>query len=95
MVDDEPRLVELITGCLTENDDRVTGAHDETSAVFASRQADVDAVALDLMLPGMSGPEVCQQLRREGNDVPILMLTARGAVAERGSRPHGRVLVPR
>ena len=73
----------------------VTGAHDETSAVFASRQADVDAVVLDLMLPGMSGPEVCQQLRREGNDVPILMLTAREAVAERGSRPHGRVLVPR
>jgi two-component system, OmpR family, response regulator len=73
----------------------VTGAHDETSAVFASCQADVDAVVLDLMLPGMSGPEVCQQLRREGNNFQILMLTAREAVAERGSRPHGRVLVPR
>jgi DNA-binding response OmpR family regulator len=38
---------------------------------------------LDLMLPGLSGTAVCQQLRREGNDVPILMLTARGAVSER------------
>src|SRR3954462_12990074 len=83
VVDDEPRMVELITGYLTENDVQVTGAHDGTSALFAARQIDVDAVVLDLMLPGMSGTEVCQQLRREGNDVPILMLTARGTVAER------------
>ena len=83
VVDDEPRMVELITGYLTENDVRVTGANDGTTALFAARQADVDAVVLDLMLPGMSGTEVCQQLRREGNDVPILMLTARGTVAER------------
>jgi DNA-binding response OmpR family regulator len=83
VVDDEPRMVQLITGYLTENDVRVTAAHDGTSALFASRQADVDAVVLDLMIPGMSGTEVCEQLRREGNDVPILMLTARGSVAER------------
>jgi DNA-binding response OmpR family regulator len=83
VVDDEPRMVELITGYLSEKDVQVTGAHDGTSALFAARQADVDAVVLDLMLPGMSGTEVCRQLRREGNDVPILMLTARGAVAER------------
>jgi DNA-binding response OmpR family regulator len=83
VVDDEPRMVELVTGYLHENDVKVTGAHDGTSALFAARQADVDAVVLDLMLPGMSGTEVCRQLRSEGNDVPILMLTARGAVAER------------
>jgi DNA-binding response OmpR family regulator len=83
VVDDEPRMVELITGYLGENGARVTGAHDGVSGLFAARQADVDAVVLDLMLPGMSGTEVCEQLRSEGNDVPILMLTARGAVAER------------
>jgi DNA-binding response OmpR family regulator len=83
VVDDEPRMVELITGYLAENDVRTTGAHDGTSGLFAARQADVDALVLDLMLPGMSGTEVCKQLRREGNDVPILMLTARGTVAER------------
>ena len=43
----------------------------------------VDAVVLDLMLPGISGTDVCRRLRAEGNDVPILMLTARGAVPER------------
>src|SRR4051794_2296633 len=83
VVDDEPRMVELISGYLGENDVRVTGAHDGTSALYAARQPDVDAIVLDLMLPGISGTEVCQQLRREGNDVPILMLTARGAVSER------------
>jgi DNA-binding response OmpR family regulator len=83
VVDDEPRLVELISDYLAQSAVRVTGAHDGTSALFAARQPDVDAVVLDLMLPGLSGTEVCEQLRREGNDVPILMLTARGAVAER------------
>jgi DNA-binding response OmpR family regulator len=83
VIDDEPRMVELITDYLSENDVRATGAHDGTSGLYAARQADVDAVVLDLMLPGMSGTEVCEQLRREGNDVPILMLTARGTVAER------------
>jgi two-component system OmpR family response regulator len=43
----------------------------------------VDAVVLDLMLPGMGGVEVCRSLRRELNDVPVLMLTARGSVTER------------
>jgi DNA-binding response OmpR family regulator len=83
VVDDEPRMVELVTGYLTENGVRVTGVHDGSSALDAARGPDVDAVVLDLMLPGISGIQVCEQLRREGNDVPILMLTARGAVSER------------
>jgi DNA-binding response OmpR family regulator len=83
VVDDEPRMVELVTGYLTENGARVTGVHDGSSALDAARGPDVDAVVLDLMLPGISGSQVCEQLRREGNDVPILMLTARGAVSER------------
>jgi DNA-binding response OmpR family regulator len=83
VVDDEPRMVELIAGYLEEHGLRVTGAHDGLSGITAARQPDVDAVVLDLMLPGMSGIDVCRQLRREGNDVPIVMLTARGAVSER------------
>ena len=46
-------------------------------------------MVLDLMLPGVGGLDVCRRLRREGNDVPILMLTARGAVAERVAGPGG------
>ena len=83
LVDDEPRLVELITGYLGEKGVSTTTAHDGPTGLAAARGNDVDAVVLDLMLPGLSGTAVCQQLRREGNDVPVLMLTARGAVSER------------
>ena len=42
-----------------------------------------DLVVLDIMLPGIDGLEVCQRLRDEGNDVPVLFLTARGSDADR------------
>ncbi|MEO5711636.1 MAG: response regulator transcription factor [Nocardioidaceae bacterium] len=83
VVDDERRMVELVTGYLEEVGIRTTGCHDGHEALVAARGADVDAMVLDLMLPGVAGIDVCRRLRREGNDVPILMLTARGAVAER------------
>jgi len=85
VVDDEKRMVQLVTSYLEECGATTTGCYDGTSALDAARGLDVDAVVLDLMLPGMSGTEVCRALRREGNDVPILMLTARGAVSERVS----------
>jgi DNA-binding response OmpR family regulator len=83
VVDDERRMVELVTSYLEELGIRTTGCHDGREALVAARREDVDAVVLDLMLPGVGGLEVCRRLRREGNDVPILMLTARGAVPER------------
>ncbi len=83
VVDDEKRLVELVTGYLEEYGATTTGCYDGVTALNAARRPDVDAVVLDLMMPGMSGTEVCRTLRKEGNDVPILMLTARGAVPER------------
>ena len=83
VVDDERRMVELVSGYLEELGFQTTGCHDGREALVAARDDAVDAVVLDLMLPGVSGLEVCRRLRREGNDVPILMLTARGAVPER------------
>ena len=83
VVDDEERMVELIASYLADHDITTTAAHDGPTGLAAARQPDVDVVVLDLMLPGMSGTDVCKQLRREGNDVPVLMLTARGAVPER------------
>jgi DNA-binding response OmpR family regulator len=83
VVDDEKRLVELVTSFLQDHGMTTIGCHDGPTALEAARAPDVDAVVLDLMLPGMSGLEVCRRLRLEGNDVPILMLTARGAVPER------------
>ena len=83
VVDDEQRMVELIARYLADQRVGTTGCFDGPSGLIAARGLGVDAVVLDLMLPGLSGIEVCKQLRREGNDVPILMLTARGAVPER------------
>jgi len=83
VVDDERRMVELISTYLSRHEIRTTGAYDGPTALQAARRPDVDAVILDLMLPEIDGIEVCRRLREEGNDVPVLMLTARGAVSER------------
>ena len=83
VIDDERRMVELIVGYLEDQGDTAVGCFGGLGGLDAARDPDVDAVVLDLMLPGLSGIEVCKRLRREGNDVPILMLTARGAVDER------------
>ena len=83
VVDDEERMVELISSYLAEFDVVTTGCFDGPSGLEAAGRPGVDAVVLDLMLPGLTGVAVCQALRAAGNDVPVLMLTARGAVAER------------
>ncbi len=83
VVDDEERLVELVGSYLGELGVQTTGCLDGFSGLEAAERPDVDAVVLDLMLPGLSGIEVCRRLRAGGSDVPVLMLTARGAVAER------------
>jgi DNA-binding response OmpR family regulator len=49
----------------------------------AARQAGYDLILLDVMLPGMDGFTICQTLREEGVDTPVLMLTARGQVDDR------------
>src|SRR3954470_22447750 len=77
VVDDERRMAELIADYLAEQEAATTLCFDGLTGLAAARGPAVDAVVLDLMMPGMSGTEVCQQLRREGNDVPILMLTSR------------------
>jgi two-component system OmpR family response regulator len=83
VVDDETRLVELITRYLEEVGFETTRCHNGRQALEAAHELQPDVMVLDLMLPGISGIEVCQTLRREGVDLPILMLTARGAVSER------------
>jgi two-component system OmpR family response regulator len=76
-------MVTLIADYLADHQVTTVACHDGASGLAAAREPDVDAVVLDLMLPRLSGIEVCRRLRREGNDVPVLMLTARGAVHER------------
>jgi DNA-binding response OmpR family regulator len=61
----------------------VSVAADGAEGLRLARQLDVDLVILDVMLPRMSGLEICQQLRAMRHDVPILMLTARGQESDK------------
>jgi DNA-binding response OmpR family regulator len=76
VVEDEPTVRETLAEALVEDGLRVTTAADGPQALERFRADRPDLVVLDLMLPGMSGIEVCRVLRAESS-VPILMLTAR------------------
>ncbi len=76
IVDDEPTLRETLAETLEEDGLRVIQAADGNEALAAFRREAPDLILLDLMLPEMSGMEVCRIIRRESS-VPILMLTAR------------------
>ena len=82
VVDDDPGVLDVVAFTLRREgfdvDERVDGA----AALEAARTRRYDIVILDVMLPGLSGTDVCRALRAE-SDVPILMLTARDAEADR------------
>jgi two-component system alkaline phosphatase synthesis response regulator PhoP len=75
VVDDDVKTVELVKLYLNRDGYRVLTAYDGIEALRLAREGRPDLIVLDLMLPGMSGLEVCRTLRNE-SDVPIIMLTA-------------------
>ena len=83
MVDDDKRIAASVRRALAYEGYDVEEAHDGFDALIAARNNKPDAVVLDLMLPGMDGVEVCRRLRAVGDDVAVLMLTARASVDER------------
>ena len=76
VVDDEPALLQGLAYALTREHFEVATAADGEAALEAAREHDFDLIILDLMLPKLSGIEVCRRLRAE-SAVPIIMLTAR------------------
>jgi DNA-binding response OmpR family regulator len=76
VVDDEPRLLAFLRSELKASGYQVSVAQDGKGALRAAAARGPDLVILDVMLPDMSGFEVCRRLR-ETTSVPILMLTAR------------------
>ena len=82
VVDDEPPIVELLTGYLEREGWLVDSADDGPGALEAVRRMDPDLIVLDVMLPGLDGVEVCRQLRAF-SDAYVLMLTARGEEIDR------------
>ena len=83
VVDDDERLRALLQRFLTEEGFRVTAAADAAAARRALAAFAFDLIVMDLMMPGESGLDLTESLRREGTEVPILMLTARGAPDDR------------
>ena len=83
VVDDDRAVREALRRALTLAGYEVQTVDDGEQALEQIAQAIPDAVVLDIGMPGIDGLEVCRQVRRLGNRVPILMLTARDAVADR------------
>ncbi len=84
IVDDEELIRETVALHLTDDGFKAMMAEDGRQALDLMRQLDrVDLIILDLMLPFLNGLDLCRLLRREGNMVPILMLTAKGSETDR------------
>jgi two-component system phosphate regulon response regulator OmpR len=83
VVDDDARLRALLQRFLTEQGFRVSAAENAAAARAALADMAFDLLVLDVMMPGETGLELTAALRAEGQEVPILMLTARGAPDDR------------
>src|SRR5690606_2136803 len=82
LVEDEPNIAEGLTITLEAEGFQVDWVSNGADAVPAWERVRPDLVLLDLMLPGMSGTEVCRTIRSR-SDVPIIMLTARDQEVDR------------
>ncbi len=83
VVEDDPAISAFLVRGLREERHLVDLAEDGPSAVAAAADVGYDAIVLDVQLPGMDGFEVCRRVRADGRTMPVLMLTARDAVADR------------
>ncbi|RKQ36716.1 MtrAB system response regulator MtrA [Kocuria tytonis] len=81
VVDDDAALSEMIGIILSSEGFEPVHCYDGSSAREVFRASEPDLILLDLMLPGMDGIQVCQQIRVE-SDVPIVMLTAKSDTAD-------------
>ncbi len=77
IVEDDPAIVKGLEEALAEENFKVQVATDGTKGFQMAKRESIALIILDLMLPGMNGREICQQLRAEGVLTPILMLTAK------------------
>jgi two-component system response regulator MprA len=83
VVDDEPALRTALARALVLDDVDVTAVDGGLAALDHLVEQRVDAVVLDVAMPGVDGLEVCRRLRAAGDRTPVLMLTARDAIDDR------------
>jgi DNA-binding response OmpR family regulator len=83
LIEDERKVASFIARALRENSYAVDVAETGEKALQLGTDVTYDAILLDVRLPGLSGIQVCRELRQQRVEVPILMLTARGLVEQR------------
>jgi two-component system OmpR family response regulator len=83
VVEDDPEMGTLLERGLTAEGYELTLVNNGVDALIAVRKTEFAAAAIDVMLPGMSGFEICRHVRETNSRMPILLLTARNAVEDR------------
>lgn len=83
VVDDEVKLATAIKRALEINHYAVDMVHTGSDALDMALGEEYDCILLDLMLPGIDGLTVCKKIREDGKSTPILMLTAKGQIADK------------
>ena len=88
LVEDEDKVSSFIKKGLNEHDYEVDIAPTGEDALALIQHADYNLVILDVMLPGMSGIELCRQLRKVQPQLPVLMLSALGTIEDKVNGLH-------
>jgi two-component system alkaline phosphatase synthesis response regulator PhoP len=83
IVDDEPEMVRGLEDNLRFEGYQTVAAPDGRRGLALALSEAPDLILLDVMMPGMSGWDLCRELRRRGLDIPVIMLTARGEEVDR------------
>jgi two-component system alkaline phosphatase synthesis response regulator PhoP len=83
LVEDEPGLVMTLSDLLGAEGYEVESATDGPAGLSKALKEKFDLIVLDVMLPGKSGLEVCRELRQQGSDVAVIMLTAKTQLYDR------------
>ncbi len=81
--EDESMMAEAVMAYLEYHGHETDWAKDGPSALEMARTGAYDCLILDVMMPGMSGPEVLKRLRKEGNTEPAIFLTAKTALEDK------------
>ncbi len=83
LVEDEPSLLDLIKLNLELDNNKVIAIKDGTEAIQRFKSEQFDLVILDIMIPGIDGLTVCENIRLKNNEVPILFLSAKSTAEDR------------
>ena len=79
IVDDAPKNIQVVANLLGEEEHDISYATNGSQALANMEETDFDLVLLDVMMPGMSGYEVCREIKkiRRSSDIPVIFITAR------------------